>query len=183
MAFWAILRPVDEPWRFVEVDDSQPAPGHDPVYASSQVELAKRLNPPRDRKIVQLALKLPNNPGKTSNGRYHVAEWEVFINANFDSDYEPPNSDKLALEMQKLQLQNEKLEFELSVRRRDFSSNKDIEQWVGEMVMAAKRVLLAIPAKCAPQVVGRTEVEAEKILKEEINAALDQLTSRPWNEP
>ena len=47
------------------------------------------------------------------------------------------------------------------------------------MAMQAKRVLLAIPGKLAPVVGGLSEVEAEIAIKEEINLALAQLTSRP----
>ena len=83
------------------------------------------------------------------------------------------------LEEEKLRLTNDKLRFQLQVMQREYSRNSDIELWVGDLVMQAKRVLLAIPSKLAPQIVGLTEVEAELRLKEEINTALAQLTSRP----
>jgi hypothetical protein len=118
-------------------------------------------------------------PGRTADGRYEVAKWQVFINANFASASSAGQPDKQKLELEKLRLQNAKLEFELQVRRKDYSANTDVEQWVGELVMAAKRVLLAIPAKLAPQVIAMTDVEAELRIREEINLALEQLTARP----
>lgn len=87
---------------------------------------------------------------------------------------------KSDLEIERLRLQNEKLRFELSVRQKDYTANADVELWVGNMVMQSKRVLLAIPGKLAPQLLGlATEAEVERRLKEEINAALSLLSSKP----
>ncbi len=157
-----------------------------PKYAKNQTLLGKYLMPPRERKIIQRAMKLEGCPGRTPEGRYPIAEWQTFINAKFASrDLEAGDlarPDKAKLEVEKLRLQNEKLSFELSVRRRDYTANTDIELWVGDMVMQAKRVLLAIPSKMAPQLVGMgTEVEIEAALRTEINTALSQLASRPLN--
>lgn len=172
------------------IDESAPIPppdipGDTPVYATNQTELGHYLTPPRDRKMIQRGMKKSGCPGRTPDGRYHIAQWQEFMAATFDShaadDTGDEPTDKQSLEIEKLRLQNEKLTFELSVKKKDFSANTDIEQWVGEMVMSAKRVLQQIPSKLAPQVVGMTEVEAETRMKEEINAALDQLTTRPWN--
>jgi hypothetical protein len=153
-----------------------------PTWATNQSDLGRYLMPPRDRKIIQRAMKLEGNPGRVEPGKYNVAQWQEFINANFASAELESAPDKRNLEMEKLRLQNAKLEFELQVKRKDYTENTKVEQWVGELVMAAKRVLLSLPAKLAPQVVGLTEVEAEKRLKEEINAALQQLTERPLHQ-
>jgi hypothetical protein len=149
------------------------------IYAKNQTDLGQRLVPPRDRKIIQLAMKRPGNPGRKPDGRYPLVAWQEFINQNFASANLEAQPDKLKLEMERLRLQNQKLEFELSVKRKDFSSNVDVEQWVGDLVMSAKRVLLAIPAKLAPQVIALDEVQAELRMREEINSALAQLTARP----
>ena len=152
-----------------------------PKYAQSMTELGGYLCPPRDRKIIQMALKLEGNPGRSKDGRYHIAEWDAFIRANYNSAVDPTSGDhdKRGLEKQRLQLQVEKLKFELEVSRKDYSSNVDIEIWVGSLIMQAKTLLLSIPSKLAPQVVGLQEVEAEKLMRSEINAALAELTSRP----
>jgi hypothetical protein len=152
------------------------------LYAKNQTELGQKLVPPRDRKIIQLAIKRPGNPGRKPDGRYPIAAWQEFINQNFASANLEAQPDKLKLELARLSLQNQKLEFELSVKRRDYSANVDVEQWVGDLVMSAKRVLLAIPAKLAPQVIALDEVQAELRIREEINAALAQLTSRPLHD-
>lgn len=155
--------------------------GRIPEYARNQTDLGRYLMPPRDRKIIQLAMKRDGCPGRTPDGRYHIGEWQEFVNRNFASANPEASPDKFKLEMEKLRLQNEKLQFELQVKRKDYTANSDIEVWVGELVMSAKRVLLAIPGKLAPQVVGLTEVEAERRMREEINLALEQLTARPLN--
>lgn len=155
--------------------------GRIPEYARNQTELGRYLMPPRDRKIIQMAMKREGCPGRSPDGRYHVLDWEVFVNANFASTAEAREEqpDKRRLEEEKLRLTNDKLRFQLQVMQREFSANTDIELWVGDLVMQAKRVLLAIPSKLAPQVIAMTEVEAEQIMKAEINTALAQLTSRP----
>lgn len=152
-----------------------------PKVARNQTDLGRYLMPPRDRKIIQSAMKREGCPGRTPDGRYDIAAWQEFVNQNFSSTQTEGQPGKLGLELERLRLQNQKLEFELKVKRKDYSANTDVELWVGEMVMSAKRVLLGLPAKLAPQVIGLTEVEAEQRLKQEINAALEQLTSRPWN--
>ena len=150
-----------------------------PMFARNQTDLGRYLMPPRDRKIIQRAMKREGCPGRTPDGRYHIADWQIFVNQHFASTSSEGQPDKQKLEMERLRLQNEKLTFELQIKKKDYSANADVEMWVGELVMAAKRVLLAIPSKLAPQVIGRTEVEAEKLMKEEINGALAQLTARP----
>ncbi|MCX6943685.1 MAG: hypothetical protein NT173_02800 [Opitutales bacterium] len=151
-----------------------------PVYARNQTDLGKYLMPPRDRKIIQLPMKREGCPGRTADGRYEVAVWQTFISQNFASASSVGQPDKQMLELEKLRLQNERLTFELDVRRKAYSANTDVELWVGELVMAAKRVLLSIPAKLAPQLAALTsEVEIELRLREEINADLAQLTARP----
>lgn len=154
-------------------------PGPVPEYAKNQTDLGRYLMPPRDRKIIQLAMKKEGCPGRTPDGRYHVASWQEFVNQHFVSANLTAQPDKMKLEMERLRLQNEKLNFELQVRRKEYSANVDIENWVGDLVMTAKRVLMAMPAKLAPVVISLTEVEAEKRIREELNLALEQLTSRP----
>lgn len=142
-------------------------------------ELGRRMTPPRNRSIIQEALRLEGCPGRVEPGRYHIAKWQEFINAHFSSYVKGDEPDKLKLEMEKLKLQNEKLTFELRVKREDFIEKAVAAQEAGKAAMAAKTVLGALPGKLAPQVVGLTVVEAEKLLRVEINAALTQLHECP----
>jgi len=159
--------------------------GRIPEFARNQTQLGLYLIPPRDRKIIQKAMRMPGCPGRSPDGRYPVNAWQTFvisIIAAYDTEKKDligSQPDKRKLEEEKLRLQNDKLRFQLQVMQREYSANTDIEMWVGDLVMQAKRVLLAIPGKLAPVVIGLNEVEAELRLKEEINAALALLTSRP----
>ena len=164
---------------FAQNDPPPRMPGPVPEWAKNQTHLGRCLMPPRDRKIIQQAMKLEGNPGRTSDGRYNVAQWQEFISHHFKSASLVGQPGKQTLELEKLRLNVAKLQFELDVKRKDFSANADIERWVGDLVMNAKRILQQIPSKMAPQLVGRDEIAIEKILKEEINSALLQLTARP----
>lgn len=135
--------------------------------------------PPRDRKIIQRAMKREGCPGRTPDNRYEIYPWQEFINAHFANHNTDNQPDKLKLQNEKLEIEIKRLKFDLQVKQREYSANVDIELWVGDMVMQAKRVLLAIPSKLAPLVIAMTEVEAEACMKTEINVALAQLTSRP----
>ena len=157
-------------------------PGTTPRYAKSQIELGSYLTPRRDRKIIQRALQMEGNPGRTANGSYDIAEWQAFIYANVKSLLDGESgkgSDKSQLELEKLRLTIQKQEFELKVLQRDYTANTEVEAWVGEMISRAKQILTRIPSKLAPLVVGRTEVDAERILREEITSCLAQLSAKP----
>lgn len=157
-------------------------PGTTPRFAKSQIELGSYLTPPRDRKIIQRALKMEGNPGRNRNGTYDIGEWQAWLYANVKSVIDGEagkGSDKSQLELEKLRLTIQKQEFELKVLQRDYTANTEVELWVGEMVARAKQILTRIPSKLAPLVVGRTEVDAERILREEVTAALTQLAARP----
>ena len=156
-----------------------------PKWARSMAELGAIIEPPRAREIIQRALKIPGNPGRADDGRYAVKPWEKFINDNFESrlakEETPSTGDKKRdLEIEKLRLSNQRLELDLEVRRKNFTANADIERWVGEMVMNAKTILTAMPAKLAPRLVGRLEPDIERIIREEVVDALTQLSGKPW---
>jgi len=157
-------------------------PGTTPRFAKSQIELGAYLTPPRDRKIIQRALKMEGNPGRAKDGRYDVGEWQAFIYANVKSLLDGESgkgSDKSQLELEKLRLTIQKQEFELKVLQRDYTANTEVEAWVGEMIARAKQILTRIPSKLAPLVVGRSEVDAERVMREEVTSALAQLATKP----
>lgn len=156
--------------------------GRIPKYARNQTDLGRYLIPPRDRKIIQLAMRRPGNPGRTPDGKYEILPWQTFVNSHFGSDYSEVGPDKTKLEQEKLRLTNEKLRFQLSVMQREYSRNTDIEAWFGAAVGRAKHLLLKMPSSLAPVVVGMDPVEAEKRIQEEVDAALNELTARPLHE-
>ena len=157
-------------------------PGSVPRFAKSQTELGSYLTPPRDRKIIQRALKMEGNPGRSKDGRYDIGEWQAWLYANVKSILDEgagKSGDKSQLELEKLRLTIQKQEFELKVLQRDYTSNTEVEAWVGDMIARAKQVLTRIPSKLAPLVVGRSEVDAERVMREEVNSALALLAAKP----
>ena len=155
--------------------------GRTPKYAKSTQDLAERLIPPRDRKVVTKAMRLAGNPGKTSDGLFELGPWQEFISKAFPAREGVDDvTDKRALEVEKLRLTNERLQFELDVKRRDYSANSDLEKWIGDAMGELRMVLTRMPSKLAPLVIGRTEADAEAIIKSEVFEAMSHISSRPW---
>lgn len=152
-------------------------------FAKNQSVLADLLEV--DRKTVQRWLKanpeLKKSPYKKPNGRYHVPSWRKWkADKSGSPEDEGPTANQL--KARHASLQAEKLEIQIGVLRKEYVRASDVEKWAGEMVIAAKKILLAMPSVLAPQLVGLTVVDAEQRLKEEINEALEQLHAQPWAE-
>jgi hypothetical protein len=140
---------------------------------------------------------MPGNPGRTADGRYNIGEWQEFMSkvpapgrqggSGRPSTHSPADNlgsgdTKRDLEIEKLRLSNQKLQFDLEVRNKTYTSNERVERWVSDVVMNARRTLLSLPAKLAPTLTGRTEVEIERILKDAIHEGLTQLSEGSWTE-
>lgn len=152
------------------------------AWVQNQTDLARELGV--NRKTIQRWLKIEGNPRTASDGRYSVTEWRKWANDNnfkvSDEDGETGDS-KLKLEAKRLLLQNQRLEFDLAVRRGEYTHNDDVEAMYVLMVQNAKKVLLALPSNSAPQVVGLSVPEAEIRLREIVDEALSQL-QKQWNQ-
>lgn len=149
-------------------------------WARNQIELANALGV--DRKTIQRWMQEPDNPGRRADGRYNVAAWRSWADQN-GKKYSDGLPTQTSLKARQLLLQNERLEFDLGVKKGKFVPAADVEKWVGDMVMQAKKVLLAMPSSLAPQVVGLTVAEAEKVIKDTVVDALEQLHSAPLGTP
>lgn len=150
-----------------------------PKFARNQTDLGRYLMPPRDRKIIQRAMKLEGCPGRTPDGRYEIAPWQAFINSRFGENARSGDVDKTQLERERLGLQNAQLRFKLQVMQREYSKNTDVEAWVGAMVGRAKMLLQKLPSAMAPIVIGLDPAEAELRLQEQVDCVLQALTERP----
>lgn len=143
-----------------------------PRYAKNQTELAGIFK--IDRKTIQRWRKEPGFPKALTNGRWDVHATHVWCRANKKTNIvDEPNLHDLKI--RQLQLMCDKLEFELHTKKGEFTANDDIKRWVGEMVMEAKTVLLSIPGKLAPVIIGLTPAEAELRLRETVDEALARL--------
>lgn len=145
-----------------------------PRFAKNQTELAKIFKV--DRKTIQRWRKEAGFPPPISNGKWDVHATVNWIRANGKSDTIGDSLPDLhALKVKQLQLICERLEFELSIKKEEYTLNEDVKQWVGDMVINAKTTLLSIPSKLAPQVVGLTPADAELRLRDAIDDALTHL--------
>lgn len=148
------------------------------AFAHNQVDLARLLGV--TRKTIQRHLKREGNPGARADGRYDVLAWREYLKA-FGSAGED-EADKIDAGRERARnilLKNERLEFDLAVARREYVSAEEVEKAVAAMIGTARRRLLSGPPTLAPQVVGVTIPEAEKLLQEWIHSVLSLLHKDP----
>lgn len=149
-----------------------------PTFAKNQVELAKIIG--IDRKTIQRWRKDPTFPKPRSDNRYSVKEVVEWKEEHGSTAGDLVS--KESAQVRSIMLQNEKLEIQVGILKGEYTPNVDIDQQVSEMVQQAKRELLALPASLAPQVIGQTVAEAEKIIKQSIVEALKSLHENSWAE-
>lgn len=151
-----------------------------PARAKNQTELAKILKLER-KTIARWKRENPETfPKAMASGAWKVPEVVKWMRDEGKRAGEIPGEDEdensiHGLKMRQLRLMCEKLEHELAVKRGDYTSNKEVKQWVAEMVIETKTILLRIPSKLAPILAGLTPAEIEERLKEGIDEALAQL--------
>lgn len=146
-------------------------------YAKNQTELAKALGV--NRKTIQRWKKDSTFPKERPDGRYNireVVEWKDLHGARA-GDIVSKESEQI----RSMMLQNEKLEIQVGILRGEYTPNVDIDQQVSEMVQQAKREFLSLPSSLAPQVVGQSIAEAEKIIKQAVVDALKSLHESEWS--
>lgn len=143
------------------------------AWAKDQVELANILGV--TRQSIRLWRK-EGAPAAESDGRLNVEAWKAWMKAHGKKGSEDDKTpSKVQLEAKRLLLMNEKLEHEISILKGDYTKNSEVEADVRAMVLEAKKILLAMPAAVAPQVVGLSVPEAEKRLRAAVDDALEQL--------
>ena len=142
----------------------------DPLYAKSQVELAQFLNV--TRQTLNIWLKEDGNPGVSSDGRFDVAAWREWAAKNGKRGQDGLNA--VVLKAKNLLLQNDKLEFQLNILRREYVPVSDVVR-VGAELGAAIRKVVAGLHMIAPSVVGMTVIECEAYLKEKETEIISQL--------
>lgn len=142
------------------------------THAADQVELARILGV--NRKTIQRAIRTGDSPGAKSNGTYEIAAWRGYFAARGTLDDKDAALSQTQLKARQLLLQNEKLEFQLSVLRREYVPACDVEKWGSELGAAIRKVVVQIHL-VAPSVVGCTTPEAEARLKDLEDEVLSQL--------
>lgn len=146
-------------------------------WAENQVELADVLGV--DRRTINRWLKHKHAPETAANGKYDITAWRTFQREHARGGDDDEDVDVTKERARNLLLQNEKLEFQLKVLRRDYIANAQVEQETADLIQNAKKVLLSGPASLAPQVVGVTIPEAEALLRQWLHDALTVLSDDP----
>lgn len=144
------------------------------AWASDQVTLAEALRV--TRKSVQRWRK-EGAPAPESDGRWNVEAWRAWMKAKGKQggEEEDKGPSKAQLEARRLLLMNEKLSHEIGIIKRDYMLCSEVESRIRSMVLEAKKILLAMPASLAPQVVGQTVPEAEKRIRSAVDEALEKM--------
>lgn len=150
------------------------------AYAKNQVELASALGV--ERKTVQRWLKLKGCPRARPDGRYSVLEWRAWAEKTGrkiadDDDFD---NERGRLEVRRLRTICERLDLDLDVQRGFYTDNEEVKRSIYRMIASARKVLSALPAQLAPQIVGMTIPEAEARLRESVDDVMKQLHEGDW---
>ncbi|MEY2466760.1 MAG: hypothetical protein QOD03_1281, partial [Verrucomicrobiota bacterium] len=141
-------------------------------FAQNAVELASILDV--DRRTIQRWRKVEGNPGVRPDGRYHLPSWRAFKLARQGTESGGDGLSQSQLKARQVLLQNQKLEFQIALLRREYVPACEVEKWGGELGTAIRKVVSAVHL-CAPSVVGVSVAEAEARLKELEDEILQQL--------
>jgi hypothetical protein len=141
-------------------------------FAKNGVHIAAILGV--DRKTVQRWRKIDGNPGVRPDGRYHVPSWRAWKLVRQGDAGEGEELSQSILRARQILLQNQKLEFQLAVLRREYVPASDVEKWGATLGSAIRKVISTLHLG-APSVVGLSVAEAEARLKEVEDEALQQL--------
>lgn len=140
------------------------------TYAKNQAELAEILGV--SRKTIQRAMKMDGHPTTRPDGRLEVGPWREFLGRE-DLD-ETGGMTPTELKARNLLLQNERLELQIAVMRKDYLPAVDVEKWGGEIGAAVRKVVSGIH-RIAPSIVGLSVADAEARLKDLEQEVMEQL--------
>ena len=152
------------------------------IWAKTQVELADSLSV--ERKTIQRWLKVKGCPQARSDGRYNVPEfreWAEKTGRRTATDESDDSEERARLEVRRLRTICERLDLELEIQKGSYTQNDEVARQVYRMVATARKVLGAMPSSLAPQVVGMTIPEAEKRIREQVDAVITQLHEKKWD--
>lgn len=124
------------------------------------------------RWTIQRAMKVAGHPEARADGRHEVAAWRAFLQST--GAVEDDSVSATELKARNLLLQNQRLELQLAVMRREYLPASDVERWGAELGAAVRKVVGQIHL-AAPSVVGLSVPEAEARLKEMEDEILEQL--------
>lgn len=134
-------------------------------FAKNKVELCEALDV--DRKTLFNWMKKEGAPETRPDGRYDVTAWREFAKTigRRGDGYGDETPDTIRERARNVLLQNEKLEFQIKVLKKEFVPAGDVEKWGAELGVEIRKTIASIHI-VAPSIVGLTIAEAESRLKE-----------------
>lgn len=111
---------------------------------------------------------------RVSPGKYNfIQAVEIFVEKNSGKDE--------AAELKRAE--KDLKEFKLKILKKEYHSEKDVIRIVSDMNYRIKSKLITIPKKVSILILNKSnQLEVEKILKEEINNVLEELTEYSYQE-
>lgn len=140
--------------------------------AKNQSALARILGV--NRKTIQRRSKEPGAPIASPNGSQDVSAWRRFLAGEHTQSAQGIEPDDLesqtVLKARQILLQNQKLEFQISVMRREFVPVEDVQQWGADLGTSVRKALVQIP-RLSASLSGLPADAIELRLKEAIDEA------------
>ena len=146
-----------------------------PKWARSKVELGEILGV--TRMTIHRGSKRAGCPGVKSDGRYDVAAWRAFLGGKAADN---GNVDVLAEKARNILLQNQKLEAQIAILRRQYVATVDVKQWGAEAGAAVRKIVCQLH-RSAAQLAGLPTADIEdrlKTIEDEILGQLNALGDR-----
>lgn len=177
-----------------ETGTSQPTSPMDaefgPRWADNQVMLATVLG--IDRKTIQRDLKAEGCPGKEPNGKYDIHAWRSWRKSRGKkaTPVKKEVDEKTELECQRLLIDIEERNFDVALKKSQFTSNRDIEQWFGNFAFGIKTEFQSLPTQIAGDIAALFELTPEQaetakgkikvFLAGKISVTLASIADGPW---
>ena len=141
-------------------------------WAQNQAQLATALR--ISRQSVRI-WRRAGAPAPTTDGRYDIAAWKEWAEANGRNERSTTADDKktnsaaqakLKATARRLLLQNKKLEIEIAILERKYLPADEVERDLTQWIVGVRRIGEQMPAALAPQVIGLDVIAAEKRLRD-----------------
>jgi len=157
-------------------------------WVSSMDTLGSRMNPPRSRNVIKLAIRKPGNPGRRQNNCYNVPEWQKwFDDSKAEIEYIQKDAnggerstnvldEKKSLELEKLRLYNSAKKFENEQALGRVNDIEETTQVISSLFLEFASTLRSSEDTMASRVVGAESMgAAKKIIHQEIRSAFEKM--------
>lgn len=133
-------------------------PGRDvSSFTATIVDLADAIGV--DRRTIGRWLKLPDNPGREADGRFSVEAWLAYKATR------PVCGGDYLQKCRRIELQNQKLEWELSQLQGKYVRLSDVEKWAPELCETITGIVRGSLVRLAPELRLCSVPDAESRLK------------------